>query len=131
MPFERELPIHPASFSSLTTKGASLSYSDFRNPAMGTLYLVNESADQSFPDDQSSGVGRYDKRIEELVEGLATQVERAGGRALDELAAAAKSFAERLEQVAQKAREKREKEGAETPPPADGPSDVDEPATDT
>ena len=60
--------------------------------------------------DQHSGVHRYDKRIEELVEAFSDQVERAGGKALDELAAVAKSLAKRLEDVAEQARRKREKE---------------------
>jgi hypothetical protein len=60
--------------------------------------------------DQGSGLGRYDKRLEELVEAFSDQVERLGGQALDELAAAAKSFAERLEGVAEQARRKRESE---------------------
>ena len=61
-------------------------------------------------DEQVSSLARYDKRIEELVEAFSDQVERVGGKALDELAAVAKSFAERLEGVAERAREKRERE---------------------
>lgn len=60
--------------------------------------------------EQASGLARYDARIEELVEAFSDQVERVGGKALDELAAAAKSFAERLEAVAEQARRKRETE---------------------
>ena len=60
--------------------------------------------------EQASGLARYDKRIEELVEAFSEQVERVGGKALDELAAAAKSLAERLEEVADRARRKRESE---------------------
>jgi hypothetical protein len=60
--------------------------------------------------EQTSGLARYDKRIEELVEAFSDQVERVGGQALDELAAVAKSFAKRLEEVAEQARRKRETE---------------------
>jgi hypothetical protein len=60
--------------------------------------------------EQASGLARYDKRMEELVEAFSDQVERVGGKALDELAAVAKSFAERLEEVAEQARRKREME---------------------
>ena len=60
--------------------------------------------------EQESGLARYDKRIEELVQAFSDQVERVGGKALDELAAVAKSFAERLEGVAEQAHRKREKE---------------------
>jgi hypothetical protein len=60
--------------------------------------------------EQATGLGRYDKRIEELVEAFSDQVKRAGGQALDELAAVAKSFAERLEGVAEEARRKRDRE---------------------
>jgi len=59
---------------------------------------------------QTSGLARYDRRIEELVEAFSDEVERVGGKALDELAAAAKSLAERLEAVADQARRKRESE---------------------
>ena len=62
--------------------------------------------------EEPSGLARYDKRLEELVEEFSDQVERAGGKALDELAALAKSFAKRLEEVADQARQKREREGS-------------------
>jgi hypothetical protein len=60
--------------------------------------------------EQASGLARYDARIEELVEAFSDQVERLGGKALDELAEVAKNFAERLESVAEQARRKRETE---------------------
>ena len=72
---------------------------------------MGETGNQETPQrDQPSGLDRYDKRIEELVEAFSDQVERAGGKALDELAAVAKSLAKRLEDVAEQARRKREKE---------------------
>lgn len=60
--------------------------------------------------EEASGLARYDKRMEEWVEAFSDQVEHAGGRLLDELASVAKSLAERLEEVADRAREKRETE---------------------
>jgi hypothetical protein len=72
---------------------------------------MNEAGDsEASQGEQRSGRARYDKRIEELVEAFSDQVERVGGQALDELAAVAKSFAERLEGVAEQARRKRERE---------------------
>jgi len=65
--------------------------------------------------DQPSRFGQYDKRIEELVGAFSDQVERLGGKALDELAVTAKRFAQRLEDVAEQARLKREKENAAAP----------------
>jgi hypothetical protein len=62
--------------------------------------------------DQPSRFSRYDERIEELVGAFSDQVERVGGKALDELAATAKRLAQRLEDVAEQARLKREKENA-------------------
>jgi len=44
------------------------------------------------------------------IKAFSDQVERVGGQALDELAAVAKSFSERLEGVAEQARRKRERE---------------------
>jgi hypothetical protein len=60
--------------------------------------------------EEASGLARYDKRMEEWVEAFSDQVEHAGGKLLDELASVAKSLADRLEEVADRAREKRETE---------------------
>ena len=68
--------------------------------------------------DKPSGLSRYDERIEELVDAFSNQVERIGGKALDELAASATRFALRLEGVAEQARSKRERENA-SPEPAE------------
>jgi hypothetical protein len=82
--------------------------------------------------DQPSRFGRYDERIEELVGAFSDQVERVGGKALDELAATAKRLAQRLEDVAEQARLKREKENAGPEPGGHSESaapEIDEPST--
>ena len=79
-----------------------------------TLSFVNgPEASDTMRADQPAGFDRYDKRIEELVEAFSDQVERAGGKALEEFAAIAKRLAVRLEDVAEQARRRREQETGE------------------
>jgi hypothetical protein len=81
--------------------------------------------------DKPSGLGRYDERIEELVNAFSNQVERIGGKALDELAASATRLAQRLEGVAEQARLKRERENAspEHAEPEDSSQETEESST--
>lgn len=80
-------------------------------PPVAYPFAMDETGnDDSGRGERVSGLARYDKRIEELVRAFSDQVERVGGQALDELAAVAKGFAERLDEVAEQARRKRERE---------------------
>jgi hypothetical protein len=70
--------------------------------------------------DQPSRFRRWDKTIEEWFKGIQADVERAAPEVLEELAKEVKGLAQRLEEMAEKARTKREqREGV--PEPAEPP----------
>jgi hypothetical protein len=62
--------------------------------------------------DPSPRVERWDERIEQWMEDLRAEVERAAPEVLGELAAAAKNIAGRLDDLAEQARKKQATEGA-------------------
>jgi hypothetical protein len=70
--------------------------------------------------DQPSRLKRWDKRIEDWINGVRDEVERATPEMLDELAAAAKGFAQFLDDKANQARMKQAKKEA-APEPAGQP----------
>lgn len=69
--------------------------------------------------EQPSRFERDTKRIEEWVDGLREQVERASGPALEELASIARSIAWRLDEMADKAKAKHAGEDAPAQPDAE------------
>jgi hypothetical protein len=75
--------------------------------------------------DQLSRLKRWDKRIEEWINGVRDEVERATPEMLDELAAAAKGFAQFLDDKANEVRMKQAKKEA-APEPAKQPESESE-----
>jgi hypothetical protein len=75
--------------------------------------------------DQPSRLKRWDKRIEEWINGVRDEVERATPEMLDELATAVKGFAQFLDDTAKQVRLKQAKKEA-APEPAEQPESESE-----